>query len=202
MAPENEAILTWATPRLTIVSPGREAFEDLHPGAVGRAQLDFPFDVCFRIELHENRVDALVLRYGAERNGQRFGPGRREQKDLDERAGDHLSAVVELERDGNVGRRPVRALADRQQPSAHLGERIDAAVVRRFEIGARHGAQSACVFLRHFRSQYELAVLRNGCKRLAYRDVVSFADRQALDEAAMGAVARVPLADDLLASAS
>ena len=118
MAPENEAILTWATPRLTIVSPGER------PSRIcTRAQLDFPFDVCFRIELHENRVDALVLRYGAERNGQRFGPGRREQKDLDERAGDHLSAVVELERDGNVGRRPVRALTDRQQPSAHLGER-------------------------------------------------------------------------------
>lgn len=59
---------------------GREAFEDLHPGAVGRAQLDFPFDVCFRIELHENRVDALVLRYGAERNGQRFGPERESRK--------------------------------------------------------------------------------------------------------------------------
>ena len=40
---------------------GREAFEDLHPGAVGRAQFDFPFDVCFRIELHENRVDACGI---------------------------------------------------------------------------------------------------------------------------------------------
>lgn len=80
MAPENEAILTWATPRLTIGLARREAFEDLHPGAVGRAQLDFPFDVCFRIELHENRIDALVLRYGAERNGQRFGRGAESRK--------------------------------------------------------------------------------------------------------------------------
>lgn len=88
MAPENEAILTWGdSPGLTIVSPGERPSRICTRVPSGRAQLDFPFDVCFRIELHENRVDALVLRYGAERNGQRFGPGRREQKDLDERAG-------------------------------------------------------------------------------------------------------------------